>query len=167
MAYKKVLQLTADKAVKVGGEGAPTQMEGYYIGTKVVPSKQPGYKDSNLHILSTQEGTVGVWGTSNLDPQMRTITPGNMTLIEYLGRGQKQKGKQPAYLYQVHQDADNTLDVSTISLETSSEEGEESEEESHEEQESQKYVSQKTSTPKSQPTNEAQARVAAMLAKRK
>lgn len=172
MAYKKVLELSADKTVKIGGEDGPTSLEGYFLGTKIIKSKDAGFKDSSLHIFSTEEGNVGVWGTSKLNQLLLTVPPGQMTLITYLGRGPKQKGKQPAYLFQVETDADNITDVSGLKAQNTPVESEEQEVDSSEDdgQEEEAYTpptKQHISQPLQRPTTDKQAQVAALLAKRK
>lgn len=128
MAYKKKIELKADDAISLGGinsktgEKNPISVEGHYLGAKTTPDT--GYGEGKLHIFSTARGTVGVWGKSHLNRLLTSDHVGQMCLVTFTGMSIPKKGKRPAYQYELQYDAENTIDVSGITVETSDEEPE-------------------------------------------
>lgn len=141
MAFKEVQTLDAEKTVRIGV--APADYEGkteilpsiagYYLGYKVVESKTPGMKPSRLHMLSIEGKILGVWGGADMNKKLALIpapvNPGNqsadglaqMVQITYTGKGKKNPSKpliQPANLYRVENDSDNTATFNVASLES-------------------------------------------------
>lgn len=121
MAYKKVLEATAETAFALGGKDGrgkanPTSVEGYYLGSKKVDSD---YGESKLHIFNTAEGNVGVWGKTNLDRLLTDARLGQMCLVNFIGMGKAQKGKRPPYQYEVQYDDANTIRLDNIDLNAS------------------------------------------------
>lgn len=116
MAFKEVLNLDADTTVSLGGvdkksgKPNPKTVEGYFIGTKKIPSKKAKDGFSRLHILQTAKGNVGVWGKTNLDQKMLTVAPGVMIRVTQSGKQQTPNGEM--YLFKVEHDTDNTIEVS-------------------------------------------------------
>lgn len=121
MAFKKVLSLDTDTRTALGGTRKdekgrvvknPTTAEGYYLGSKDEPSKKSKTGFSKVHVLQTDQGTLGVYGKTDLDRKMRAVTPGHMTRITYTGM--KETQNNPMYVYLVESDAENTIDVDAI-----------------------------------------------------
>lgn len=115
MAYKKKFDGNTDKTIALGKPGDPKSIEGYFLGTKVIPGT--AYGDAKLHIFQTSEGTIGVWGKTRLNNLLTTELVGQMTLVEFTGMVQPtKKGRRPSFGYQVSHDEDNTIDTGGIDL---------------------------------------------------
>lgn len=123
MSFQEVLNLDAEVTTALGGfnkktgQKNPTQVEGYYIGTRKVKSKKARSGYDNLHILQTVEGNLGVWGKTDLDHKMTNVKPGVMIRITQSGKRATPNGDM--YKFRVEFDNSNTIDVSALS-ETSS-----------------------------------------------
>lgn len=115
MAFKELADLDCSVTTAIGGVNKetnkknPTQIEGYYIGTRQVPSKKSKSGFCSLHVLQTQTGNVGVWGKTNLDQKMPAVKPGQMIRISFVGMVETQNN--PMYKYKVQVDAANTIEV--------------------------------------------------------
>lgn len=115
MAFKELADLDCSVTTAIGGVNKetnkknPTQIEGYYIGTRQVPSKKSKTGLCSLHVLQTQTGNVGVWGKTNLDQKMPAVKPGQMIRISFVGMVETQNN--PMYKYKVQVDAANTIEV--------------------------------------------------------
>jgi hypothetical protein len=116
MAYEKVKDLSTDTVVKIGGVDSktgkknPTQMEGYYLGSRVV---QTNNGESRIHVFQTPKGNIGVWGTKDLTDKLSQVIPGTMVLVEYGGK-RNLKGGKTLHTYTVSQDKTNILDIETL-----------------------------------------------------
>lgn len=116
MAFKEILSLDADTTISLGGvdkkTGKPNAktVEGYFIGTKLIVSKKAKDGFSRLHILQTAKGNLGVWGKTNLDQKMLTVTPGVMIRVTQSGKQNTPNGEM--YLFKVEHDNDNSIEVS-------------------------------------------------------
>lgn len=116
MAFKEVLDLECE-AIQLGGidkktgKKNPTQLEGFYIGSRKVDS--PKYKTgfSNLHVFNTAKGNFGVWGKTDLDGKMKSVTLGAMTRVTYTGM--QETKNNPMYKFKVEIDAENSIEVPT------------------------------------------------------
>ncbi len=114
MAYKKIADLSAESTVKIGGVNTktgvknPTEIEGYYLGSKVI---QTSNGESRVHTFKTPKGNIGVWGTKELNDKLGQVTPGTMTLVEYGGK-KNLKGGKTLHTYEVSQDDSNVLEFS-------------------------------------------------------
>lgn len=119
MGYQTKLDLRTDTTIALGGsrngKPNPTRIEGYYIGAKAVDTD---YGPAKLHIFQTSEGTVGVWGKSNLDRLLTGDHKGQMCLVTFEGMGKAQKGRKPPYTYKLQYDADNTIEVGGVDVNT-------------------------------------------------
>lgn len=119
MGYKKVQSLDADTTISLGGKNRktgkanPQEVEGYYLGSRKVEDskKKSGY--SYIHIFQTQNGNLGVWGKTDLDRKLLTVTPGTMTLAAFEKMVPTPNGEM--YRYEVSVDADNTIEVAAVS----------------------------------------------------
>ena len=115
MAFKPLADLDASVTVAIGGidkstgKKNPTSIEGYYIGTRQVPSRKAKSGFCSLHILQTAKGNVGVWGKTNLDQKMPSVLPGQMIRVSFVGM--VETPNNPMYKYKVEVDADNTIEV--------------------------------------------------------
>jgi hypothetical protein len=112
MGFKTVQGLDAEVTVALGkmnketGKPYPKSAEGYYLGSRTVENKKG---DSKLHFLQTEEGNLGVWGTTDLDRKLSQVTVGTMTRITSTGTKETKNGDM--YTYRVEQDDSNTIDV--------------------------------------------------------
>lgn len=119
MGFKKVLVLDAEATTALGGVNKkagkpnPKQAEGYYLGSKKIPSDSNRSGFAYLHILQTSAGNLGVWGKTDLDRQITCVNPGTMTRITCTGTKKMPKGEM--YTYTVEQDEGNTIEVNTLS----------------------------------------------------
>lgn len=115
MAFKQLADLDASVTTAIGGTDKttgkknPTSIEGYYIGTRAVPSRKAKSGTCSLHILQTAQGNVGVWGKTNLDQKMPSVLPGQMIRVSFVGM--VETPNNPMYKYKVEVDADNTIEV--------------------------------------------------------
>lgn len=118
MAYEEKLDGSTDKIYKLGAPGEPKSVEGYYLGSKIIPSTKKGFKDSILHIFRTEEeGSVGLWGTTRLNRLLTSDIRGMMCLVEFTGMIEpSQKGMRPAYGFKVLFDKERTIPVDHIQL---------------------------------------------------
>jgi len=113
MGFKEIVSLDADTTVTIGGfnkkekKDNPTSIEGYYLGSRVIPGSK--YGDSTLHFLQTPKGNVGVWGKTDLDRKLRSATPGEMIRIVYNGMKESRNGEM--HTYKVFNDPENTIEV--------------------------------------------------------
>lgn len=94
---------------KKSGKKNPTQLEGYYIGTRKVESAKSKNGFASLHIFQTKTGNVGVWGKTNLDQKMTGVAPGTMTRVSFVGMVETKNN--PMYKYKVEVDKENTIEV--------------------------------------------------------
>lgn len=115
MGYQSVTDLDTDKVIALGGinketkKANPTKIEGYYLGYRLVDGKRG---QSKLHVFQTNAGNVGVWGKTNLDSKLATITKGTMVLATFKGMKPTKNGDM--YTYDVKFDPDLTIDVSEL-----------------------------------------------------
>lgn len=118
MAYKEIVSLDADTTVAIGGANRktgkknPTEVEGFYLGTKEVSSPKSKTGKASIHIFQTAKGNVGVWGKTDMDRKMRTAVPGAMTLVKFEKMQATPNGEM--YKYSVAQDTDNTIEVDQV-----------------------------------------------------
>lgn len=113
MSFKEVSALDADVTVALGkkdkatGKPYPKQAEGYYLGNRIVKNKRG---DSTLHFLQTENGNLGVWGTTDLNRKVSQVPPG--TMIRITSTGTKPTPNGDMYTYKVEIDTENTIEVS-------------------------------------------------------
>lgn len=116
MAYEEVTDLGTDNVIALGGvnkqtgKSNPTSIEGYFLGSREVPSAMSKTGFAKIHVFKTASGNTGVWGKTDLDLKLASVTPGTMTLAKF-DRMQPQKGKQSMYKYKVLVDSENTIEV--------------------------------------------------------
>lgn len=121
MAFQEVVSLDCDSAIQLGGKDRktgkahPIRIEGYYVGSKDVPSPKAKSGFSKLHVFQTSKGAVGVWGKTDLDRKLASATAGSMTRVTYTGM--KETKNNPMYVYKVEVDSENTIDVSSANEE--------------------------------------------------
>lgn len=117
MAFREILDLDCETAISLGGfnkkqrKDNPTQIEGYFIGSKIVDSAKSKTGKAYLHIFQTAEGNVGVWGKTDLDRKMSSVVPGVMTRASFTGMAPSKNGEM--YKFKVLQDSENRIDVDT------------------------------------------------------
>lgn len=117
MAFTEVSSLDTDVTTRLGGvdkktgKKNPVSAEGYYLGFKKIDSKMNRSGFSYLHILQTPKGNLGVWGKTDMDRKLTTITPGTMVRITFDKIVQVPTG--PMYKFKVEADANNTIEVNS------------------------------------------------------
>lgn len=115
MAFKTVQDLGTDNVVALGGlnrktgKKNPTQVEGYYLGSRKVESKKAKNGFAYIHVVQTPKGNVGIWGKTDLDRKIINVTPGTMIRATHVGMVATPNGEM--YKYQVELDSDNTIEV--------------------------------------------------------
>lgn len=105
MARKKVIDLNADTTIKFEKPGQV--VEGYYLGFKTVTSK---FGPSLLHVFQTAAGSLGAWGSTQLDSKLATIQKGVMVYVTYLKKIPVPSGSMKTF--DVEFDNDLKIDVS-------------------------------------------------------
>lgn len=124
--FEEVTSLDADTAVTLGGidkktgKANPTEIEGYYLGAKQVPSTMAKSGFTPLHILMTSEGNVGVWGKAHLNKLLSNVNPGQYVAIEFAGM-KKVKNFPPSYSYRVGVRKGDIIDVASAAASVSEE----------------------------------------------
>lgn len=115
MAFKTVTSLDADTTISLGGfnkktrKDNPNSVEGYYLGSRKVDSKKSTNGFAYIHFLQTPTGNLGVWGKTDLDRKLVTVTPGTMIRATHTGMQATPKGEM--YKYKVETDDENTIEV--------------------------------------------------------
>lgn len=118
MGFREVTSLDADTTVALGGfnkktkKDNPTSAEGYYLGTREVTSTKGKNGKSKIHFLQTPKGNLGVWGKTDMDRKLASVTPGTMIRITHTGMQATPNGEM--YKFRVEIDEDNTIDVSSL-----------------------------------------------------
>lgn len=92
---------------KKTGKPNPKSIEGYYIGSKTVQTK---FGPGQLHVFQTPEGNRGVWGKTDMDRKLATITPGTMTRVTFSGTVPSKKGND-MMKFKVEADDENVIEV--------------------------------------------------------
>jgi hypothetical protein len=117
MAYIEKTGGSTDRTISLINKG--DRIEGFYIGCKDVNSD---YGVAKLHIFQSGEEKVGVWGKTYLNTLLTADLLGLQCLIEMTGViPPKKKGRRPAYAYKVLFDREKTIDMTHISIPTTSE----------------------------------------------
>ncbi len=133
MAFQTKFDGSTDTTIRLGGEGNPGSIEGYFLGSKETESD---YGPGKLHIFQTSEGTVGVWGKTRMNSLLTKELAGQMCRVTFTGMiAPSKKGRKPSYGYKVEHDPQNVIDVGNINLQaTADSESEEDDvnEDSHE-----------------------------------
>lgn len=113
MAYKKHVELKSDKTIHLGGVDKngnlnPAQVEGYYLGFRLISGD---YGDQKLHFFQTESGNVAVWGRTKLN-QILEPYAGKKVLVKFTGMSSpKKRGQRPAYLFDLEYDEEDTIPV--------------------------------------------------------
>lgn len=122
--FEEVSSLDCEVAITLGGtdkktgKANATELEGYYLGAKQVPSAYAKSGTSPLHIFLTPNGNVGVWGKSRLNKKLATVTPGQYAAVEFTGM-KTLKGFPPLYDYKVGVRKGDVIDVASVQAEAS------------------------------------------------
>lgn len=169
MSFKEVQSLDADVTISLGGfnrkanKENPKSIEGFYLGKKTVSSPKSKSGTCFIHILQTPKGNVGVWGKTDLDRKLMGVTPGVMTRITHTGMQATPSGND-MYKFKVEQDETKTIEVPEF--QTASEESESEGFGSEEEQEP-AYEEPEDLVAAAAASKANQARVQALLGKKK
>lgn len=125
MAFKTVQALDADNVIALGGENRktgkknPTQVEGYYLGSRTVESRKSKEGKAKIHFLQTSKGNLGVWGKTDLDRKLSSVEVGSMVRATFSGMKPTPNGDM--YCYKIEHDPDNVIEVSLATAEGSDE----------------------------------------------
>lgn len=120
MAFEQIQSLDADTIISLGGENRKTrkknqtQVEGYYLGKRMVKSPKSKTGLAAIHFFQTQKGNLGVWGKTDSDRKLSSVDPGTMVRITFNGLKATPNGDM--YTYKVEQDKDNRIAVETASF---------------------------------------------------
>lgn len=115
MAYKTVNDLSADTTVSIGGVNRktgkknPTSVEGYYLGSREVADNKKKSGVSYIYFFQTAQGNVGVWGKTDMDRKLKTVTVGQMVRVSFDKMVKTPNGDM--YKYNVEFDEKNTIEV--------------------------------------------------------
>lgn len=118
MAFRTVNSLDADTTVSLGGvnrktnKANPKSVEGYFLGSKEVADAKKKSGTSYIHIFQTPKGNLGVWGKTDMDNKLKSVTPGTMTKITHASMRKTPNGDM--YVYEVAVDDDNTITVDAL-----------------------------------------------------
>lgn len=121
MGFKELADLDCSVTTAIGGfnketkKDNPTQIEGYFIGSRKIDSAKAKSGYCFLHVLQTNKGNVGVWGKTNLDQKLSAVQPGTMIRISF--QGMVETRNNPMYKYKVEVDESNTIEVNLASSE--------------------------------------------------
>ena len=172
MAFQEVTDLSADVTVSLGGinkktnKPNPTKVEGYYLGSKKVEDRKKKSGFSYIYFLQTPKGNLGVWGKTDLDRKMLSVTPGHMVCITQEGSVPTPNGDM--YKFKVQFDPDNTIEVVSQSSADVQPEGYVDEEEDDDQgEEEDTYAQQERPSVGQLSALERKAKVEEMLKKRK
>lgn len=117
MGFKDIADLDCQVTTAIGGvdkksqKKNPTSIEGFFIGTRQVPSAKSKSGFASLHVLQTEKGNVGVWGKTNLDQKMTAVKPGQLIRISFTGMVETKNN--PMYKYRVQVDPSQVIEVNT------------------------------------------------------
>lgn len=120
MGYEEIVSLDADTTIALGGRNKktgknnPTEIEGYYLGSRKVESKKAKAGFAYIHFFQTSKGNVGVWGKTDLDRKILGVAPGTMTLAAFDKMVPTPNGEM--YKYKVAVDKENTIEVAAVAL---------------------------------------------------
>ena len=114
MAFKKKFDGQVSKTIKLGGDGNPKSIEGYFMGSKDTESD---YGPGKLHVFQTPEGYVGVWGKTRMNNLLTNDIKGQMVRVTFTGMvAPSKKGRKPSYGYEVEHDDENVVDLTGVNL---------------------------------------------------
>lgn len=104
----------ADDWTEIGGgsDGETWNREGSISGQYISKQQHVGQNDSNMYTLKTDNGNIGVWGSTVLDSKFESVTVGSLVKIEALG---KPAGKN-YYDYKVFTKAGPTVEQTAAQL---------------------------------------------------
>lgn len=118
--FEDILDLgTTLGAVQLGGrdkktgKAYPASAQGHYLGSRNIPSRFSKTGFSKLHVLQTPEGSLGVFGKTDLDPKMAVVEPGTLVKITFSGTVPTNKGN-PMAKFRVQVDKGDVIDVSGL-----------------------------------------------------
>lgn len=111
MAFKKVADLSTDTVIQLGGVNKktgkknPTQIEGYFLGSKTVSTPKG---DAKIHTFQTPKGNIGVWGKTDLNSKLASAPTGSMVRATFDRMVPTKNGDM--YRYNVEFDDSNTVE---------------------------------------------------------
>ena len=173
MGFTEVQDLGCDVAITLGGinkktnKKNPTQIEGYFLGSRDIASKFSKTGFAKMHVLQTPDGNVGVYGKTDLDRKMLSVAPGVCVRVTQSGSVPTNKGND-MLKFKVEVDAENTIDVNLVTAYANAEQPDDSEEtdlDSHDSalDETPAARTVAPARPAPTPSSERQAKVQALL----
>lgn len=130
MGFKEVSSLDADVTISIGGfnkktnKKNPTTAEGYYLGSREVKSPKSKTGLAWIHFLQTPDGNLGVWGKTDMDRKISTVTPGTMVRITF-DKMVSVPGKNDMYKFKIEVDESERIEVDLAPTTTTGTESEE------------------------------------------
>lgn len=115
MPFQEVTDLSPDNTIALGGTNRKTgkknatQVEGYYLGSRKVEDRKKKSGFSYIHVFQTANGTVGVWGKTDLDRKILGVPAGTMTRASFDRMVPTPNGDM--YKFKVAVDKDNVIEV--------------------------------------------------------
>jgi len=115
MAFKEVSDLNPDTTISLGGTNRktnktnPTEVEGYYMGSRKVDDNKKKSGFSYIHVFQTVKGMLGVWGKTDMDRKVIEVQPGTMTRVTSTGTRPTPNGDM--YVFKVAIDDTNVIEV--------------------------------------------------------
>ncbi len=115
MAFQEVQALNAKKYITLGGtdkksgEVYPSEIEGYFLGTK---EKEGMYGQAFTHFFKTKFGVIGVNGKTQLNQKLEMVKPGVRTRVIY--EGLHKQGVKSFHNYSVAFDTEDTIPVASL-----------------------------------------------------
>ena len=79
-------------------------------GTFVNADSNVGPNNSTMYHLEVEGKPVGIWGCTILDQRMVAVKPGDKLRITYKGLGEKVGGKNPAKIFKVEVDVEESVE---------------------------------------------------------
>lgn len=98
--------------VNEGGEAwdGKEPIQGVYLAMKT----NVGKNKSNMYVLKTEDGQIGVWGSAVLDSKFEQIEKGSEVRVEFIGLAESKSGneyKDYKVQYKPNQDKENVEKV--------------------------------------------------------
>jgi len=118
MAFKEVASLDAEVAYALGavdkktGKKSPVEVEGYYLGFKIIPNKMAQSGEAKFHVFQTAKGNHGIYGKTDLDSKLMAVPKGTMCRAKFVKELPTKFGNNKR-IFSVQLDPDNVLDMSS------------------------------------------------------
>jgi len=113
MAFKKIESLEPEVKSALGGrkkDGTenPKTITGYYYGSVLKPSDKSKTGFQHLHYFKTETKLVGIYGSTDLDEKLASVTCGNKVRATFQEM-KKTKTGNDFKVYLVEEDSDDSM----------------------------------------------------------